>query len=336
MKFKKSITLSIVAALMLSTSSLIGCANTTTPSTHIGSLQGSKSEDYYMVTFLSGIEYWKGCYKGFQDSGKLYGVTTVYTGANKYDVNQEVTVLDQIIAKNPAGIAVSCMNPDALKVPIQNAIKAGIPVVTFDSDSPDSGRYSFLGTGNEAVGELAAKTLAQAIGSSGQVALITLPGQLNHDERSEGFKNEISNDFKNIQVVETGNGKGDQTLAAEATSAILEAHPDITGIFCTDATSGVGVATAVKEAGKAGKIKIVSFDTDNGTLSMIKQGIITSSIAQGTYSMGFQSMNFLFELQHNLSNPVNGWKAKGISPLPASVDTGASVVTKSNVDSFES
>jgi ribose transport system substrate-binding protein len=69
---------------------------------------------------------------------------------------------------------------------------------------------------------------------------------------------------------------------------------------------------------------------------MIKQGIITASIAQGTYSMGFQSMNFLFELQHNLSNPVNGWKAKAISPLPASVDTGASVVTKSNVDSFES
>src|SRR4051794_1957831 len=80
-------------------------------------LSGSKNEEYYMVTFSSGLEYWKGCTKGFKNAGELYGVKTVYTGGLQYDVNQEITALEQVIAKKPAGIAVSCMNPDAFKVP---------------------------------------------------------------------------------------------------------------------------------------------------------------------------------------------------------------------------
>lgn len=65
-------------------------------------------------------------------------------------------------------------------------------------------------------------------------------------------------------------------------SGFLQAHPQIKGVFCTDATSGVGAATAVKKANQVGKVKIVSFDTDKGTLDAIKSGIISASIAQGT------------------------------------------------------
>lgn len=299
-------------------------------------LQGDKSEEYYMVTFLSGIEYWKGCFKGFEDAGKNYGVKTIYTGAPQYDVNQEVTVLEQIIAKKPAGIAVTCMNPDALAAPIKKAMDSGIPVVTFDSDSPKSGRYSFLSTGNEAAGTMAAKALSEQIGGSGDVILITLPGQLNHDERAQGFKDALSKTYKNIKLVATGNGKGDQTEAAKVTAGFLQSNPNVKGIFCTDATSGVGVATAVKEAGKAGQVKIVSFDTDKGTLDSIKSGVISASIAQGTFNMGYWSLNYLFQLNHNLINPVDGWKKKNINPLPPTVDTGVNIVTKSNVDSFYS
>lgn len=315
---------------------LTGCVNrekTQNQSENI--LRGDQSEEYYMVTFLTGIEYWKGCKKGFEDAGYLYGVKTVFTGGLQYDVNQEVTALEQIIAKKPAGIAVSCMNPDALKVPINEAIAAGIPVVTFDADSPNSKRYSFLGTGNEPAGEIAAKALSEQLGPvGGEVAIITLPAQQNHMERVMGFKNAIASTYKNLKIVQIGNGKGDQVETAKVLSSFLQAHPNIKGVFCTDATSGVGAATAVKEANKVGKVRIVSFDTDKGTLDAIKSGVISASIAQGTYIMGYQSLNFLFHSKHGLANPVEGWKVKGINPLPVYVDTGVSIVTKSNVDSF--
>lgn len=315
-----------------------GCSNS--DKGNVGSsadspLIGSKNEEYYMVTFLSGLEYWKGCYKGFSEAGNIYGVKTVFTGALQYDVNQQITALQQVIAKKPAGIAVSCINPEALAAPIKEAIASGIPVVTFDADSPQSGRYSFLATGNEYAGSIAAQALAEQIGTDdGEVVIITLPAQQNHEERVTGFKDTIDKKYPNLKVVQIGNGKGDQTEAAKVLSGILQAHPNIKGVFCTDATSGVGAAAAVKEADKVGKVKVISFDTDKGTLDAIKSGVISATIAQGTYVMGYQSMNFLYQMKHELVNPVMDWKEKGISPLPNFVDTGVSVVTKENVESF--
>lgn len=336
--YRKKRVLSLEIILVMLIALLAGCSpnkNSAVNSALKSPLQGDKSEEYYMVTFLSGIEYWKGCTKGFEDAGKLYGVKTIYTGGLQYDVNQEVTVLEQIIAKRPAGITVSCMNPEAFKIPINEAIKEGIPVVTFDADSPVSNRYSFLGTGNAYAGEVAAKALAEQVGpSGGEVVIITLPAQQNHEERVEGFKAALANKYKQLKLVQIGNGKGDQVETAKVLSGFLQAHPKIKGVFCTDATSGVGAAVAVKEAGKVGAIKIVSFDTDKGTLDAIKTGIISASIAQGTYIMGYEAMNFLFQLKHNLINPVHNWKNKRVSPLPTFVDTGVSIVTNKNVDSY--
>lgn len=311
-----------------------GTASSSSDSSSQSPFVGSKDEEYYMVTFSSGIEYWKGCFKGFEDAGKQLGVKTIYTGANQYDVNQEVTVLEQVIAKNPAGIAVTCINPDALAAPIKKAKDAGIPIVTFDADSPSSGRYSFLATGNKAAGAMAADYLGKELNGKGKVAICTLPGQLNHEERVAGFKETMASKYPDIEIVSTVNGKADQTIAATMMSGVLQANPDVNGIFASDATSGVGVATAVKEAGKAGQVKIVSFDTDKGTLDLIKDGTITASVAQGTWNMGYWSMMFLYTLHHDLVNPVDGWKDKNINPLPPLVDTGTNMVTKDNVDAF--
>lgn len=71
-------------------------------------LQGSKDDVYYMVTFVSGIEYWKPAFAGMKEAADNLGVTAEYTGANQYDINQQVTVLEQVIAKKPAGILLTC------------------------------------------------------------------------------------------------------------------------------------------------------------------------------------------------------------------------------------
>lgn len=340
MMFKSKIAVGVITfTLILILVKLTGCKGVDGSYLSEGVKQspliGSSSEEYYMVTFLSGMEYWKNCYKGFKEAGDLYGVKTIYTGGTQYDVNQEVTVLEQVISKKPAGIAVSCINPDAFVAPIKKAMDKGIPVVTFDADSPESGRYSFLATGNVHAGAIAAKALAEQVGpDGGEVVIITLPTQLNHEQRVAGFKEALELKYKNLKLVQIANGKSDQIEAANVLAGMLQANPNIKGVFCTDATSGVGAATVVKEMNKIGQVKIVSFDTDMGTLDAVKAGIISASIAQGTYIMGYQSMNFLYHIKHNLVNPVEGWKEKGISPLPPFVDTGVSIVTKDNVDAF--
>ena len=120
---KKSLV--VVMALILSLSTLVGCAEkSATDSGTSAPYQGSKDEKYVMVTFLSGIEYWKNAFKGMEEAANNLGVKAVYKGADQYDINQQVTVLEQVIAQKPDGILVTCINPDALKAPINKAIDA--------------------------------------------------------------------------------------------------------------------------------------------------------------------------------------------------------------------
>jgi ribose transport system substrate-binding protein len=325
---KKSIV--VVLGLLLVVASVSGLAATK------NAFAGNPKEEYYMVTFVSGIEYWKGCFKGMRDAAARLGVKAIYTGAPQADVNQEATVLEQVIAKKPAGIAITCANPDGLKAPINKAIAAGIPVVTFDADSPASDRYCYLGTSNDNAGATAARYLGKLLNGSGEVAVSTVTGQLNHEQRKAGFVETLAAEYPNIKVVATGNDNNDQNQAATLIAGFIQGHPGLKGVFCTDALGGVGVATAIREAKQVGKIKIVSFDTDEGTLDLIKKGVISASIAQGTWNMGYWSLMFLYNTTHNLVKPVEGWKTKGINPLPGIVDTGTNVVTKANVDAFYS
>ncbi len=294
----------------------------------------SAAEDgeYYMVTFQSGIDYWKGCYEGFELAGKNKGAKTVYTGSTDGDFAAEVDVLEQLIAKEPAGIAVTCVDPDALSEPINKAMEAGIPVITFDSDSPNSNRLTYLGTGNENAGAEAAAYMAEKIGHKGKVSLVYFAGSQNQEERAAGFENYMKENEPDIEVLERVNGGETENEAASATSSLIQGNQDIAGLFACNAWTGLGVGTAVQEAGKAGDVCVVAFDTDEGVLDYIEQDIIQGSVVQGTQQMGYWGFEYLYAANHD--SVIEGWKDKGLAPVPSSVDTGVSIATAENLDSF--
>ncbi|MBT2729569.1 substrate-binding domain-containing protein [Bacillus sp. ISL-75] len=288
------------------------------------SFQGDKKEVYYVISFLSGLDYWKGVFGGFQKAGNQFGVETKYTGDPGYDINKSVAVFEQIVATKPAGIAVAAINADALKGPINKAREQGIQVVTYDSDSPDSNRAAFFSTGNEVAGEKAADYMAKLMGEKGEVALLYTIGQQNVEDRIKGFQSEIKDKYPNMKVVVRANDGGDQTKAAGALSAELQGKPNIKGVFAADGVAGLGAATAVREAGKKDKIKIIGFDTDKALLDMVSNGEVDATMAQGTENMGYWSMVSLFTLKHDLAPKT----------LPKYVDTGISIVTKKNVKDY--
>ncbi len=308
------------------TNSGAGAASTTAAagSSAKGSvLVGDPSEEYYMISFLSGIDYWKTCFKGFQEAGNMFGIKTVYAGDPTADVAKEVTAFEQVVAKSPKGIAVTCVNADALKEPIQKAREAGIQVVTFDSDSPDSGRSSYLSTGNEQAGADAAAYFAKIMPNGGKVALLYTVGAENSESRVKGFEEYCAKSAPNLKVAAKVNDKGDQTEATKNMAAALQADSSINGVFCMDGAAGVAGPTAVQESGLK-DIKVMSFDTDSAVLDMIKNGQIEATVAQGTYNMGYWSMNFLYQLAHKLP----------AKDLPGFIDTGTTIVTKDNVADY--
>ncbi|MBW5447953.1 substrate-binding domain-containing protein [Cohnella sp. CFH 77786] len=296
-------------------------------------LAGDIEEKYVMVTFQSGLDYWRPIMKGFEDAAQGLNVSVEFRGATQYDANEEITVLEQVIAKKPAGIAVTAINPEALNVTIDKAVRAGIPIVLFDSGAPGSKAYSFLGTDNYKAGATAAREMGRLLAGKGKVAVVTQPNQLNHIERTNGFLETLSKEFPGLTVAEVADGKGDVTVSGLVADSLLDRFPDLDGFFATQANGGVGIGQALKDKGLAGRKVIIGFDTDKGTLDMVKDGTINATLAQGTWNMGYWALMELFHLRHKIVQP-NSEAAGGAAPLPPYIDTGVTVVTRANVDNY--
>src|SRR5690349_19914426 len=164
-------TLAIAAAASTCFGPMLARAETPNP------FKCEPGEKYVMNVMVSGVEYWFPVYEMFKQAGQQLGVETVYTGTPEYDVNKQVAVFEQVLAKNPKGIFLSPMNPDPFIEPINRAHEMGIPVVTFASDSPNSKRVSYITSNNENEGIWAADTIAEAMDGKGEFAVLENPGQ---------------------------------------------------------------------------------------------------------------------------------------------------------------
>ncbi|MBX3061927.1 MAG: substrate-binding domain-containing protein [Anaerolineae bacterium] len=288
-------------------------------------------QTYTMVTFLSGIDYWKDCYRGMQDAAEFLGVEATYTGVPEYDITGEVRVLEETIAQTPSGILVTIANAEALAVPINAGIDAGIPIVAFDADSPLSKRYSFVGTGNYYAGVVAARYIGPLVGS-GKVAAVTRPSQGNLAARTQGFKETLAAEFPDVVLDDSAiiDNEGSPTVTATKVSALLQAEPEIKGIFSTSAEAAVGASQALRESGVIANVAHIGFDYDEATLDLIDRGDLGATLAQGTWQMGFWGMMFIYMVANGKIESVTDWKAAGISPLPPNVDTGVVVINKDN------
>jgi ribose transport system substrate-binding protein len=297
--------------------------------------QGNSKEVYYMVDFVSGVEYWVGVYEGFKLAAAQLGVDTVYTGTPEYDLNKDLAVYNQVVAKNPAGILVCPMVPDAFVDPINAAIDKGIPVMTFATDSPQSKRFAFITSDNVKEGYAAADAICKAIGGKGEVAATENPGQLNHEIRIRSFKERIAANWPNVKVVATFATNQNMDKANTGTRTMLQAHPNIRGIFTPEASSGLGCAQAAFEISK-GDIKVICSDINESVLDMIQKGDMFGAIQPNVVMQGYMSMMFLYMAKHQLLDPMNGWKESG-KPwgmfLPF-VDNGLDVVNKDNAKYF--
>lgn len=296
-------------------------------------LEADDSEVYYMLAFFSGIEYWQGCYEGFEKAAEMYGAKTEFGGPSDDDTAAYVDYLESVIAKDPAGIALTVIDPDGLADVINKAVDAGIPVVTYDSDSAVSNRLAYLGTGNYSAGAEAAKFIADQVGHSGQVAIVGSPtSNTTQIERIDGFVDYIEENEPDMEVVAVEDGQADSVESSKAAASIMQAYPELVGFYTTSAQMGAGVATAVEEANKVGEIAICAFDTDEATLDFIESGVITGSVVQGVELMGYWAFQMLFQVEHDLV--VDNWQENGLTPIPTNVDTGVSICTIENVDSF--
>lgn len=327
---KRSLTAALVAAALGLGGMAAAIGQEQTPK----AFKGEAGDTYYFVDFVSGVEYWFPVYEMFKQAGQQLGVETVYTGTPEYDVNKQVAVFDQVLAKNPKGIFLAPMNPDPFIEPINRAHEMGVPVVTFASDSPNSKRVSYITSDNVREGEWAADAIAEAMGGKGEFAVLENPGQDNHDKRIAAFLKRMETKWPDMKLAGRAASNQDPTKAYNALLTLAQANPNLGAVFMPEANSALGAAQAAKELG--GKIKVMCADVNGKILDMIKAGEVFGSINPNQGMQGYMGMLMLFlAATPDMIDPMNADKAEGRNPMAIPyVDNGLAVVTKDNADFF--
>ena len=202
-----------------------------------------------------------------------------------------------------------------MKDDIDQAMAAGIPVITVDSDAPASKRLLFIGTDNYHAGQIGGQRLAKELNGKGNVVVFTIPEQANLKERLRGYRDalEASPQIKITRVVDM---KGDSRVAFDTATEVLgndkKEHTD--AFVCLEALAGKEVATVLSQHGVKDKV-VLAMDTDDDTLSWIQKGVIAATISQKPYTMSFVGLKMLDDLYHHkLSTLTKDWAKDSFAP----------------------
>jgi ribose transport system substrate-binding protein len=295
----------------------------------------STKEVFYLVSANLTLPYWQTAAAGFNKAAAQYKVTARVVGPENYDAQAELAELQKAVAAKPAGILISVADVAVLQPEIDAAIAAGIPVITMDSDAAGSHRLYFIGTNNLEAGRLGGRRVIEKLGGKGNVVFFTFAGQPNTEERLKGFKDVFAT-RPEIKVVEVVDVKADARNAFDKTQQYMAmtGPKKIDAFICLESASGKIVADAVSRDKGTDRL-VMAWDVSQDTLDGIKAGTIDSTVTQKPFTMGYIGLKALDEIFHNPPQQLGkDYSSDSFAPYPVFVDTGTSLVDKSNVDLY--
>ncbi|MGG2461479.1 substrate-binding domain-containing protein [Streptomyces sp. RGM 3693] len=287
-----------------------------------------------MVVNVS-VDYWNAGKAGFQKGLSDLGVQGTYQAPANGRLDQQLSIIQTLRGQGITGLSVSAIDPTAIKAPIASAKRAGIPVLAIDSPLPkEDGADLYLGTPNYQAGHTAGEAMKQALGGKGQVVILV--GSLttsNAVERIQGFEDALKG--SGVTVVQKLSDGMDSSKALSNAQTAFQTNPDVNGLYGVYSYDGPAAAQAVQAAGKTGKVKIVSDDSDPQTMEFLTSGVIQATVLQQPYQQGYTGAYLQAALK------VLGKEAtmKIVKPYLESdgttLSSGVGLVTKQNLAAYQ-
>ena len=289
----------------------------------VTALAGSASaqQQQYIPLVSKGFQhqFWQAVKSGAEQAGKDYNVRITFEGPEtEAMVDKQIDMLSSALAKHPAAIGFAALDSKAAIPLLKKAQAAKIPVIAFDSGVDSDIPMTTATTDNKAAAALAADKMAQLIGDSGEVALVV------HDQtsrtgidRRDGFVERIKSAHPNVKVVSVQYGAGDHLKSTEIAKSMLQAYPNLKGIFGANEGSAAGVVNAVRETHR--KIVVIGYDSGKQQKDAIRDGIEAGAITQNPVGIGYKTVEAAV-------------KALKGEKLPKVIDTGFYWYDKTNID----
>jgi ABC-type sugar transport system substrate-binding protein len=266
-------------------------------------------------------------------AGQELGVKVSIAGPSSVDIPGLVAAIEQTTARKPTGMMVVGWDPSALVPPINAAIAAGIPVVCVDADVPASRRLSFIGTDWFEIGVRQADAMMKALaGRRGKVALLGLIEQEIDQKAFAGFRSVAEK--AGLICLDPQQDKGNTAEATRVAAGIIQGVSDLVGMAGFDSESGPGMAQAIKEAGRAGKIVATCVEAEEPHLRFLKEGVLAACVGQKRELFTYIGVQALYQVKHAKIRFTNNDKAAGVTPIPTTYNTGTYTVTRETVDYF--
>ena len=312
--------------------SIVGCSSGATNTDNSPSpTAGGNTAKKYRIAFIpkgSTHEFWKAMQAGAQAAADANNVELLWKGPMKEDDKaDQIKVVENFTTEKVDGIVLAPLDSEALKTPSSEAIAKGIHMIIVDSGLKDVKTDSFIATDNEKAGYLGGETLAKALGGKGKVIMLRYAvGSASTEEREKGFMDAAKKG--GLEVVSEEQHGGATRESAQTASENLIARfkagdgLSIQGIFCPNESTAFGMMKALQNAKLAGKVKFVGFDSSKELLDSVMAGEIEGLVLQNPSNMG----------KLGIENMVKVLKGEKIEPR---IDTGATMVTKANMDSTE-
>jgi ribose transport system substrate-binding protein len=242
------------------------------------------------------------------------------------DIDKQVSLLEDVVSKNPDGIVIASTSSDATVPALEQAIDQGIAVVTIDNKVRSDKIPAFLATNNKVGGALCADQMvanlkAKGVPLKGTVGLVSaMAGIQVLTDRDQGFRDRMKEIAPDINVLETRFTDNDiaKSLAASEDIGTSQGNTLI-GVFADNNHTGDGVARMVTERNLGDKIVAMAFDSDPEEVSALKSGALKALILQDPYGMGYKGCATAVTL-------LDG------GTVPKYVDTGAVAVTQANMN----
>jgi ribose transport system substrate-binding protein len=269
-------------------------------------------------------DFWTIARKGTEKAAKeIPGIEVEFRITSDGTAAGQQSIVDDLLAKGINGIAISPVDP-ANQSPMLNKAAAQAVVVTQDSDAPTSNRLCYIGTDNVEAGRQAGRLVKEAIPQGGKIMVFVgvLDAQ-NARERFQGLKEVLAG--SNIQIVDVRTDNTDRVRAKSNAADTLVNVPDIAGLVGLWSYNGPAILSAVKEANKVDKVKIVAFDEEDETLRGIKEGAIYATVVQQPFEFGYQSMALMEKY-------LNG--DKSVVPATKQIFVPTLAIKKADVDAF--
>ncbi len=296
----------------------------------------ASQETYVMISFSRGVEFFAWTFAGMYDAARMLGphVNVEWQGPVTWNASLEANTLQNAIRRSVNGILVSAGDKTLLTPVINTAIEAGIPVICFDSDAPESKRLAVVTTDNYQAGYAAGITMAQWLNRKGAIGVSTIKNAVHLEERLQGFRAGVASQSPDtaIYLIE-GEGQGEpQENALYEYKILLKAHPEIQGLFGTWAGTGEAAVKAVRDLQLQGQVSILAFDFSRATIARIEQGEIRATVVQNPYLMGYYGMLLAYSAAHPTGIPSS---RPGFGHVPASIDTGATIIGKDDIARYK-